>query len=305
MRHPRILMAALAFIATGFALTAPPAVAAVKPEVVVKEGTAVTKTYPALLGQGQATEDSNHPSPAECSTPPGDQYCDVIPVRVILPKDYDENSDEFVTRVTLSWPESASSSDDMDLFIYNARGARTGQSSQGAVDTGDPTNNPKPDPNPEISASADAKFSVIALNSAGPNQGYTLKFVFTRKRFTPVTERPSSFGAGNSGGSSTPSAPAARPTQSPSSPASPSFGGPIAAALDLPPLDLTDPDFAAGANSDLTSGLFSGRSTLVKTTPAKPVSAGILIAMLGVLPLGAVGAGGVFFRRRASRLLQF
>lgn len=288
MRHPKSVaraVAGLTLVLGALLVTAPPASATQQKEIVVSEGHPVTKTFDPIPGQGAATYQVDYPTPKECATPPGQTYCDVIPIRVQLPSDYDDNTDEYITRVVLSW-DDPDELNDLDMFIYDLTNTRTGKSNGSD--------------NPEASASADPKFNVVVDNQTGPNPGYTLKVTFVRKRFTPVTEKPSSFGSLESPGTTRP-----RPPSSDTTP--PTFTPYGNAALELPPLDLTDPDFAGGSSGiDLGTELFErSAAPASQTGPARPVSAGVLLAALVGLPAISVGAGGFFFRRRASKLLEF
>lgn len=288
--HSRAL-AAVAIAGAALGLAATPAAATRQPEVVVKEGPPFTKTYPAIVGQGGAQEQINWPTPAECSAPPGSAYCDVIPVTVQLPKDYDSDSDEYITRVSVAWDDSAG--DNLDIFIYDMHQVQTGRS----ADANNPDATAK---NPESSASADPKFQLVVLNVSGVNNGYKVTFTFTRRRFTPVAERPQS-----TGGVTEQTSP---PQTTPRPTFAPTLGTPLPsltpASPELPPLDLTDPDFSG--DEGLASGIFTGeRATAEKPQPPQIVSSAVLLIMLGAFPLAIALAGGLIFRRRASRLLRF
>lgn len=277
------MLLGLLLVVPGIVLTTShPASADARGPISVKEGPSQKIQFDAIHGEGQVNEQVNDPTPKECSEAPGRAYCDAVSVIVQLPADYDEATDEFVTKVVLNWQDAAGG-DDMDLFIYDPHQVETGKSA-GMTQ-------------PEHSASADTKFTVVVDNSSGLNQGYSLTLTFVRKRFTPVTEKPGFFNS------------TASTVTPPTQPSTPSTVPPFLltpGSLDLPPLDLTDPDFVAGSGNDaLAAGLFKNPIAVTKQKPAKPVAAGVLIAALAGIPALAVGAGGVFFRRRASRLLQF
>lgn len=305
-------------------LAASPATARTQAKVTLKGTEPIKVRYTGLAtNPGQA---AGVHKPADCVSAP---YCDVIRVEVALPEDYDEDTDEFSTSVTLEFNTNEVDGEnvsDLDFYIYDLQGAE--------VATGATASQP------ERTATAEQKFDVVVSNFAGPNIEYFVTYQFKIKRVAPF-EQPSSadddISPPPSSGSSKPfdspssasepastsgSGPATRSPTSPSSFSSPTRISPtvpsiLPAPLDAPPgaplVTPALPDEAgflgeSEVESQQGNALgFGGNgvgSVVAPLAPAGPVSAAVLIFWMGVVPLMLIGVGAFIIRRRSPSVLR-
>ena len=302
-------------VAATAALLAIPAGAAEQAVVKVGETTSYQGTFGPIPLQNPVIPTAvQDPTPDECAVPVS--WCDVIPIEVELPADYDPELTYLFTTVSLTWAQPPDTNDlDMYFWVLNEDGEyeESGGSATGAK--------------PEQGSTEAHKFFVVINNFSGVNDGYELSASVTVERLgekpfelLEPPARPLDLSAGTA--PVTPSAappsssfePADSPSIAPSiaapvgssAPAAPNFAGtdaaPVLAQIDFAP-KVKDKNslVGEGAFGDMTPA--APTQTFVPAAASKPVPAGVLLLWLGVLPLVVLALVAVWLLRRGGARL--
>ena len=181
------LAVATGLVALVGAVWAPPALATAQKLVSISEDQKVVLVMPAIQGGelGAQGSDSSvgYPSatPSFCTSSPS---CDVIPLKVVLPPDYDHDTNDFAVQVRLDWtttdlPNHQGQANDLDLFIWDQpEGADPVDRSSGGVV-------------PEIAGLAQPEkgnYAIVVRNTTGVNNGYKITVKWINGRLVPQSE---------------------------------------------------------------------------------------------------------------------
>lgn len=290
-----------------------PAGAAEQPVVRVSETTPFQKAFgPIPLQNPVIPTVLQDPMPDECEV--AASWCDVIPVEVELPADYDPELTYLFTTVELTWAQPPDTNDlDMYFWVQNDEGEfeENGGSATGAK--------------PERGSTEAHKFFVVINNFSGANDGYELSVKVTVERLgekpfelleppakpldlsagePPTVPSAASVNDDSNDFGISPSAPIDRPAAAPAT--APNFAG-----ADITPV-IGDVDFAPkikDKNAIVGEGAFGAGSQVAApevfqpASQSSPVPTGILVLWLGVLPLVVLALVAVWLVRRGGTRL--
>ncbi|HVF32823.1 MAG TPA: hypothetical protein VM933_07290, partial [Acidimicrobiales bacterium] len=293
--------------------------------VSISEGQRIVKSYPGM-GPGVSTENETA-QPDLCENAP---TCTVVPLNVVLPADFDPDTNDFAVQVRLDWvtsqlPNNQGQANDLDLFVWDRPqgDAPLGRSVGTVV--------------PEIVGLAQPQkgaYNIVVRNSLGNNVGFKLTFRWIDGRlvapeesqepsFTPFFES----GESSQDGPTPPPDPDA-PTPSrgsfgstrPSGTGSFSSGGFPSIVPDEPSTGVgstsgMDDEFTFGGQTDIRALLGAGvgdpqgglelfSTRTAATGPAKPPSPLLFWFWLGAVPLILLGALAVLMLRRRPDVLS-
>lgn len=267
-------------------LGAIPAMARAQEEIVVSRGKKVEKNYSALVGNPGTQVIVTAQTPANCAMPV--TYCDVIPLRIIVPANLKSNEDFFV-KTTLSWdPQTVSgnNTNDLNLFLYDKGGTAAIARSSG-IKVPEVVTLFRPDK---------GEYVILIGNHQGANTGYKITVELTTEELVSPFE---SIDLGGGQGFGSPSSDGGFSVGSGDAIGGGFSSGPSSDfALSLANVD---------SDSDLSS-LSQLRGNIALDTPPqtfvnpvrerkdKPVS-GLLLALWTVVVPAGLLAGGVFWLR--------
>jgi hypothetical protein len=260
--------------------------ALLKDRVTVQKGSSVVLNYGPLPQNDPLFTDTIRPS--FCSTAPG---CDTIPMTVIPPET--EASEDHVVKTTLTWDGSTNTI--LALYLWDEGGTRV----LGSAPSGQ-------QPATVTLYQPAGNYNIVVHHPAGslekpsgPNTGYRLQiemliYPFDSNIFESLESEGSFGGSGDvtldSSGMALPEGFAGGPAQIP-------FGFVVG-----------DQDFAALASRAIdTEALAAGSGATalrLRELGSEPVDGALLGLSVGVFPVGLIFAGGLYFRRRASSLLE-
>lgn len=326
MRSPLSLgRAGLAALAvTALLTTAPVPAAGFETEAVtLSEGKRVVKSYPGM-GPGVSTENETA-QPDLCENAP---TCTVVPLNVVLPEDFDPDTNDFAIQVRLDWetsqlPNNQGQANDLDLFVWDRP--------QGD----DPIGRSVGTQVPEIVGLAQPQkgaYNIVVRNSLGNNVGFKLTFRWIDGRLvTPEESQEPSFTPFFESGESTQDGPTPPPDPQLAAPAgrdsfdssrlsaSASSGG-FPSIVPEEPAEVgstasLDDEFSFGGPTDIRALLGAGvgdpqgglelfSTRTAATGPAKPPSPLLFWFWLGVVPLVLLGALAVLLLRRRPDVLS-
>ena len=298
------LAATLGAAAALLTFVVPPAGALARPGIVLTQDEIKEVTFPAIAGNNPAND--LH-TPEQCNI---SAYCDTIPLTIVRPPDFDDTQDYFV-QFQMSWatqkipsvlePSGEMAVNDMDMFIYNDPiQPDAGPDADGAISNGATGSEP------EIAylSAPEGKYSIVVVNFAGVNRGYTIKLTWVSETITSPFE---SLAPGYR--PPTPTEPASLTPSAPAVPVGGDFEAPPLAAPSLTP-DVADAD--AAFDSGFDAGDFDATLAAPKpasfapasvTRPGPPSGLAVVLWML-VLPLAVTALGGSFLSRRSAALLR-
>jgi hypothetical protein len=292
--------------------------AAEQTTVKVGEGKPFSATYPAIPFQNPVLPTAvKDPEPGDCELPVS--FCDVIPVEVQLPADYDPELFYIYTTVAVNWLQPPDTND-LDMYFYKLDEDGEYESAGGSA-TG---------AKPEQASTEAFKFWVVVNNFSGVNDGYSMDVKVTVERLgdkpfellEPVAAPLDLSGGGgppppaaapagasfSSGGISVPVSPAFTSPTGVDTPAVANFSGTERPAL-------ADVDFAPAVknkNAIIGESAFGGDPVATATGPthfapasvARDVPTSVLLLWLVLLPVVLVFLAGSWLLRRGSARLS-
>lgn len=306
---------AMFLLALTSAVFAPPA-AALKGEPIVydaRPGSTFKREYPIPMGAANDAAGLFH-EPGLCETAPS---CTEIPLKIVLPPNFDPETGDFVVNVTLTWNLAGSPDEnavnDLDMYIYdmNKVDEETGEEEPGIA--AQSATGSMPEVAKMFSPSDKNDYRILVSNFAGPNSGFTLELTYKDFSFVPPSEGGPAAGRTTGGGSveSDTNVDSGEISDSDgeiaddgSEVASPPLGDPETPSLDLP---ATDDDFSDGFSLP-AGGAAGGRAPSLFRDDAGPTKAGpvagtVLAAWLGVAPLALLASViGFILKRRPPAL---
>jgi hypothetical protein len=326
MRPSLRTLRAIALAATAAAVVAVlapvPAAAFETDTVSISEGQRIVKSYPGM-GPGFSTENETA-QPDLCENAP---TCTVIPLKVVLPDDFDPATNDFAVQIRLDWetsqlPNNQGQANDLDLFVWDRPqgdeplGRSVGTVVPEIVGLGQPQK---------------GEYNVVVRNSLGNNVGYKLTIRWIDGRLvTPDESQEPSFTPFFASGESSQDGPTPPPDADASSrtpgsarpigPSSYSSGGFPSIVPEEPKGDVgsttsLDEEFAFGAHTDIRALLGAGAgdpqgglelfsTRTAASGPAKPPSPILLWFWLGAVPLILLGALALLMLRRRPEVLS-
>lgn len=287
-RSGRLLVAGvLVAIAVGPVV---PSHAMLREAVAIKEGTAVTKTFPALLGSVPQSERQVRPNPADCAKY---TWCDTVPLDVTPPAGL-KDSDDFFVEVKIAW-DNPSGQDDIDTFTYDDQQIKGG-SGYTLKASGASSDNPETN---RLFRPTLGRYNLVVLNFVGPNTGYKV----TGKLIKAAYQAPFEVLAPEKKSPATTTTTTTRPVESTAPPAT--APGETPSPTLAPAAPNTDSDFDFG-NSDFDQQLAAPPvpdGSIDQAQPAssvKKVGGGVVALWFVVSPLILLGGTAFFFLRRRN-----
>lgn len=296
-----VMLAAAAALVT---FVVPPAGALARPGITLTEDEIKEVAFPGIAGNNPAND--LH-TPEQCNI---SAYCDTIPVTIVRPVDFDDTQDYFV-QFQMTWdtqkipsvlePSGEMTVNDMDMFIYNDPIQEdAGEDQDGVISSGGTQSEPEI---AYLSAPA-GNYSIVVVNFAGVNRGYTIKLTWVSETIRNPFE---SLAPGYR--PPTPTQPATLTPARPAVPVGGAFEAPPLAAPSLTPaLDAADAAFDSGFE-DSDFGATLAAPALVDFAPASvekpaPPSGLAVVLWMLVLPLAVTAFGGTLLSRRSASLLR-
>src|SRR4051812_48087554 len=135
-------------------------------------GPDATQTYAPIAAQNPVFPTAvGDPTPDECSAPAG--YCDVVPIEINTPPDFNTDSYYLSSKVAVAWqsqrvdnPAQPVQQDDVDIYLYLPDKDKDGN----WVEPGHSASSS----NPEVVTTEQTKFLLLVNNFSGANTGYTV-----------------------------------------------------------------------------------------------------------------------------------
>ena len=299
-------------------VSAPPALALEEEPMVYEAKPGSTLKRDASIPMGAANDAVGlFHTPGDCAASPS---CTEIPLKIVLPADFDPDSQDFVVLVTLTWDLAGSPDEnalnDLDMYIYdmNKINEETGEEEPGIA--AQSATGSMPEVAKMFSPSDKNDYRILVSNFAGPNSGFTVELSYKDFSFDPPDEGEPVGGAGtgSSGGGGDDPVVDDEPAASDGDTtadfgdldlAAPPIGGAETPALNLPE---TDDDFSDGFSSP-TGGAAVGRTPSLFGDDEGPVDAGpvagtVLAAWLGVAPLALLAGVIAFILKRRPPALS-
>lgn len=317
LKHAGAFALAAAIVGLSSVVVAPFAGAIQGDPIVYEAKPGSTLKWESTIPMGAANDAAGlFHEPDLCATAPS---CTEIPLKIVLPPDFDPETGDFVINVTLSWNLAGSPDEnainDLDMYIYdmNKVNEETGEEEPGIAAQSATGSMPEV---AKMFAPSDKKdYRILVSNFAGPNSGFTLELTYKDFSFVPPEEG-QPVGGTKGGGGDDPVVDDSpdEPVSSDDDPApvddldgevaAPPLGG-ESPALGLPD---TDQDFSDGFGLP-TAGVSGGGAPSLFRDDEGPVEAGpvagtVLAAWLGVAPLALLGATIAFILKRRPPALS-
>lgn len=283
-----------------------------------KPGSVLKKDYPVPMAANDAAGVFTYPG--DCELAPS---CTEIPLKIVLPPDFDPETGDFVVNVTLTWNLAGSPDEnavnDLDMYIYEMEreNPETGEKEPGIA--AQSATGAMPEVAKMFTPSDKADYRILVSNYVGPNSGFSLELTYKDFSFEPPEEpeEPTGSRTGAAGGSddapaADDPAPADGGEETPDDEPVGGENGEVAA----PPVgaDSAEDVLTPASDSDFEFGLPTGRvptpneaaslfrNTREVGTPGK-VGGGVLAAWLGVAPIALLAAViGFILKRRPPAL---
>jgi hypothetical protein len=305
-----VVVAALSSVAV-----APPAGALEEEPIVYEAKPGSTVKRDAAIPMGAANDAAGlFHTPGDCATSP---TCTEIPLKIVLPPEFDPDSQDFVVLVTLTWNLAGSPDEnainDLDMYIYDMNRISEETGEEEPTIAAQSATGSMPEVAKMFSPAPDVDYRILVSNFAGPNTGFTLELSYKDFSFEAPDEGEPIGGSGSGSTGGDDFTVDEQPTESDDTAtdfdgdvdlAAPPIGGAETPALNLPE---TDDDFTDGFSS--AGGAAAGRTPSLfgddeGPGEAKPVGGAILAAWLGVAPLALLGAVIAFILKRRPPALS-
>lgn len=251
--------------------------------------------------------------PGDCAIAPS---CTEIPLKIVLPADFDPETTEFSVIVTLTWDLAGSPDEnalnDLDMYIYDMNRINEETGEEEPTVAAQSATGSMPEVAKMFSPTDKSDYRILVSNFAGPNSGFRLELTYKDFSFEPPDEgEPIGVGPTSDGGDDdfagddepVSSDDGATNDLGGSDVAAPPLVGGESPAIGLPE---ADDDFSDGFSLPTTGAarapsLFGEQEGPVE---AGPVAGAVLAAWLGIAPVVLLAAVIAFILKRRPPALS-